>query len=175
MPPILENREKDQEVDDAKALPSELDSSSSVARTKAHVQHNRWDNQWRRFRTGISAHPRLLQLAILLMLMGSTSAVLLYFLFRGAWPNHPDNVAILGSILKMELGREDSRAIHEDNAQRVVTRTFSTLERYVEADGWTWMNRFGSTTTYGQQDQRLIASCSPYSPLYVICDLSEIP
>jgi hypothetical protein len=37
------------------------------------------------------------------------------------------------------------------------------------------MNRFGSTITYGQQDQRLIASCSPYSPLYVICDLSEIP
>jgi hypothetical protein len=167
MPPILENREKKQAVDDAKALPSDIEASPSLARTKIIA--------WQRFRTGVAAHPRLLQVAILLLLMGSTSAMLLYFLFRGAWPNHPDNVAILGSILKMELGREDSRAIHEDNAQRVVTRTFSTLERYVEADGWTWMNRFGSTITYGQQDQRLIASCSPYSPLYVICDLSEIP
>jgi hypothetical protein len=173
MPPILKNREenrkenqeKNQDVDDTQALPSELKPSLA----------GRKNISWQRFRRGVAAHPRLLQLAVLLLLMGSTSAVLLYFLFRGAWPNHPDNAAILGSILKMELSREDSRAIHDDNTQRVVTRTFSTLERYVEADGWTWMNRFGSTITYGQQDQRLIASCSPYSPLYVICDLSEIP
>lgn len=128
----------------------------------------------RKVRNGIARHPRLVQAAILLSLVGGTGLVLIYFLFRGAWLEHEDNSAILNSILKMEMEREDSRTINGDE-QRLVTRTFSSLEPRVEADGWTWINRFGSTITYGKQDQRLIASCSPYSPLYIICDLSEIP
>ncbi len=128
----------------------------------------------RKIRNGITHHPRLVQVAIFLTLISGTGLVMLYFLFRGAWPKHEDNTAILNSILKMELNRENIQTIDGDN-QRVITRTFSSLEPAVEADGWTWINRFGSTITYGKQDRRLIASCSPYSPLYIICDLSEIP
>jgi hypothetical protein len=177
--PTLENQEIAQEAE-ANQLPVgpdssvnssvdlSVDSSASTQVTKPRL--------WRKLRRGVSNHPRLLvQLAVLLMLLGGTSTMLLHSLFKGAWSQHQDNVAILGSILKMELGHENSRAIPDDNTQRVVTRSFSTLESHVEADGWKWLNRFGSTITYGKRDQRLIASCSPYSPLYVICDLSEIP
>ena len=105
--------------------------------------------------------------------MGGTSLVLLYLLFRGAWSDRDDNVAVLSNILKMELSREDARVLNE-SPERVITHTFKTLEPHVEADGWTWVNRFGNTITYGKQNQRMIAACRPYSPLYMICDLGEI-
>ncbi len=168
--PTLENREtENRETENREAAANQPSAEPAIAATVAKP------SRWRKLRTGISKHPRLIQLAVLLLLLGGTSAVSLYCLFKGAWPKHQDNVAILGSILKMELSRENSRAIDDNNTQRVVTRSFASLEEYVEADGWKWLNRFGSTMTYGKQEQRLIASCSPYSPLYVICDLSEIP
>lgn len=122
----------------------------------------------------ITRHPRITTTALLLILASGTGIVLLCLLFKGAWSGHRDNVAVLQTILKMELEREDTLAINDD-AQQVVTRTYLTLEPHVAQDDWTWINRFGSTITYGKQDQRLIASCSAYSPLYLICDLSEIP
>ncbi len=118
-------------------------------------------------------HSTLTQVVIFMAIASGTSLVLLYLLFKGAWSDHKDNFAILNTIFKMETSRESSLMIG-DNDQRVVTRTFSTLEPHLETDGWTWINRFGSTITYGKQDQRLIASCSPYSPLYIVCDFSEI-
>lgn len=131
-------------------------------------------SSWRKSRKTLIHHPQLVQLALFLTLMSGASAVLLCLLFKGAWVSHQDNFAILSSITKMELSREDARAVNGDS-ERLVTRTFATLEPSLKADGWSWINRFGSTMTYGKQDQRLIASCSPYSPLYIICDLSEIP
>jgi hypothetical protein len=167
-PDKIENLEKPP-VASPDGLSAELDVSPSAVIKPKNLSFGH------KLRNRILAQPRLIQLAIALMLLGGTSALLLYILFRGAWPQHQDNKVILSSILKMELGRDSSRVIDENDAQRVVTRSFSTLESYLAADGWTWINRFGSTITYGKQNQRLIASCSPYSPLYTICDLSEIP
>ena len=74
----------------------------------------------------------------------------------------------------MEVGRESTHPIDND-PQKVVTRSFTSLEPHVAEDDWEWRNRFGSTITYQKQDRWLIASCSPYSPLYLVCDLSEVP
>ena len=128
----------------------------------------------RRLGRAIAHYPNLAQMLIFMMAIGGTSLVLLGLLFRDAWSDRHNNTAIISAILKMELAREDFRVI-ESSPERVVTHTFATLEPHVEADGWTWINRFGNTITYGKQDQRMIASCSPYSPLYVVCDLGEIP
>ncbi len=127
-------------------------------------------------RTGrsIARHPRIIQSVILLLLFSGTGIFLLYSLFKGAWSPHQDNVGVLRTILRMELSQESARAIEED-PQQIVTRSYQSLEPHVANDGWVWINRFGSTITYGKQDQRLIASCSAYSPLYLICSLSEIP
>ncbi len=177
--PTLSNRETETQETETQEITQEAEAHQPSAEPNPspalHPPTPAKHSHWRKLRMGVASHPRLIQLTVLLILLSATSTVLLYDLFKGAWPQHQDNADILGSILKMELGRESSRAIHEDNAQRVVTRSFSTLESYVEADGWKWLNRVGSTMTYGKQEQRLIASCSPYSPLYVICDLSEIP
>ncbi|MGC1307051.1 MAG: hypothetical protein WA885_07460 [Phormidesmis sp.] len=129
---------------------------------------------WRRTCRIVAAHPRLISTLLLITAASGTSVFLLYQLFKGAWPNYQDNAVILETIAKMELRRESARAIKAD-PERVVTRTYLTLEPYLEPDGWTWIDRFGSTSTYSRQDQRLIASCSPYSPLYLVCHLSEIP
>ena len=108
------------------------------------------------------------------MLFSGTSLFLLYSLFKGAWSPHQDNVAVLKTILKMELERENSRLLDLE-PHKVVTRSYQSLDPHVASDGWVWINRFGSTITYGKQEQRLIASCSAYSPLYLVCSLSEIP
>lgn len=131
-------------------------------------------SRWRRICTQVKRHPKLVTTACLLSLLGATGVFLLYLLFKGAWSQDKNNVAILHTILKMELAREDTLAI-EDDPQQVVTRTYLTLEPHVGTDGWQWINRFGGTTTYGKQNQRLIASCAPYSPVYLVCNLSEIP
>ncbi len=160
----------------ARETNTELSVAEATADTAKTITQ---PGQWRRFRNTVARHPKLTQLALLLTLAGGTSIVLLTLLFRGAWSGHQDNLAILSTILKMELSRADSLPLNtsplKENEQRLVTRTFSTLEPHLETDGWAWINRFGSTMTYGKQDQRLIVSCSPYSPLYIICDLSEIP
>lgn len=131
-------------------------------------------SRWRSVRAQVARRARLLQIAGLLLTLGGTSIFLLCLLFRDAWSEHQDNFGILQTILKMELGRDDALAI-ENDSQQVVTRAYANLEPYLETDGWIWINRFGSTMTYGREEQRLIASCSPYSPLYLICNLSEIP
>lgn len=136
-------------------------------------QPSRPTSGWRKLGSAIKRHPNVSQTLLFLMLIGGTSAVLLTLLFRDAWSDRYNNVAVLSTILKMELNREDARIL-EGSPDRVVTHTFRTLEPHVEADGWEWMNRFGNTITYGRQDQRMIASCSAYSPLYMICDLGEI-
>lgn len=130
--------------------------------------------QLRSVGSAVASHPRLVSLLALLLVAGGTGICLLYLLFRGALSQHQNNAVILQTIWKMEIERKDAIAL-KNNPDRIVTRTFLTLEPHVEADGWTWINRFGSTITYGRQEQRMIASCSPYSPLYLICDLSEIP
>jgi len=122
----------------------------------------------------IAHHPNISQTLLFLTATGGATLVLLCLLFKGAWSDRHNNPAIISAILKMELAREDVRVI-ESAPERVVTHSFDTLEPHVEADGWEWINRFGNTITYGKQDQRMIASCSPYSPLYMICDLGEIP
>lgn len=127
----------------------------------------------RRIRNFVGRHPVLTQTLAFSAITGGTSLVLLCILFKGAWSDHKNNLAILNAIFKMETSRQSTLMVNDDS-QKVVTRTFSTLEPHLEDDGWTWINRFGSTITYGKQDQRLIASCSPYSPLYIVCDLSEI-
>ncbi len=129
----------------------------------------------RRMGSAIARHPRLIQSVVLLILLAGTSSFLLYSLFRGAWSPEKDNKAILQTIFAMETERKDALPIDQNSPQQIVTRSYADLEPYVEADGWTWINRFGSTITYGRQDQRLIASCSAYSPLYLVCNLSEIP
>ncbi len=132
-------------------------------------------NRLRRIGSAIARHPRLIQFVVLLILLTGTSSFLLYNLFSGAWSPEKDNKAILQTIFAMEAERKDALPIDGDSPQQIVTRSYADLEPYVEADGWTWINRFGSTITYGRQDQRLIASCSAYSPLYLVCNLSEIP
>jgi len=133
----------------------------------------------RQIGSAIARHPRIVQLAILLVVLTGTSSYLLYSLFRGAWSPEKDNIAILKTIVTMELEREDAVPLadseSESGSNLVVTRSYVDLEPYLETDGWIWINRFGSTTTYGRQEERLIASCSTYSPLYLICNLSEIP
>jgi len=128
----------------------------------------------RRVGGAIARHPRITQTAVLLLLATGTGCFLLYSLFKGAWSPHQDNIGILTTIFKMELNREDTRVL-EDDSRQVITRSYQSLEPYVAEDEWVWVNRFGSTITYGRQDQRLIASCSAYSPLYMVCSLSEIP
>ena len=113
--------------------------------------------------SAIARHPQLTKTFIFLAFTGGTGFFLLYSLFKGAWTPERDNLIILNTILKMELNRESTRAIN-DNPQQLVTRSYESLEPHVEADDWRWVNRFGGTITYGKQDQRLIASCSPYSP-----------
>ncbi|MEL6814232.1 MAG: hypothetical protein AAFP03_05375 [Cyanobacteria bacterium J06598_3] len=131
-------------------------------------------SRWKKVGRAIARHPRITTTALLFTLASGTGVVLLCLLFKGAWSGHRDNVSILRTIWEMEVAREDTLAIN-DNTQQVVTRTYLTLEAQVAQDDWTWINRFGSTITYGKQNQRLIASCSAYSPLYLVCDLSEIP
>ncbi len=131
-------------------------------------------SRWTKARRRIARHPRLVTTVVLLSLASGTGLFLLYLLFRGAWSSHQDNLAILHTIFKMEIAQEDTLEI-DQNPQQVVTRTYLTLEPHVGHDGWMWVNRFGSTITYGKYEQRLIASCSSYSPLYLVCDLSEIP
>ncbi len=134
--------------------------------------------QCRRVGAGIVRHPVLIQIALLLILAGGASCFLLYSLFKGAWSPEKDNLSILKTIFKMEVSRKSTLAIEQD-PQQVVTRSYQSLEPYVATEDWIWINRFGSTSTYGKQDgnrdQRLIASCSAYSPLYLVCSLSEIP
>lgn len=134
----------------------------------------RQPSRLRRIGKAIVRHPKLVQFFTLLLLAGGTGIFLLYLLFRGAWSTHEDNITLLRAIWLMETGRESTRII-DDSPQRVITRSYETLDPYVEADGWTWVNRFGGTITYGKQEKRLIASCGAYSPLYLICSLSEIP
>ncbi|MEL7143131.1 MAG: hypothetical protein AAGL08_13030 [Cyanobacteria bacterium J06573_11] len=122
----------------------------------------------------VARHPRWVQAFLLLALTSGTGCFLLYSLFKGAWTPERDNLTILQTIFKMELERDSTRRIDGD-PQQVVTRSYQSLEPYLEEDGWVWVNRFGSTITYGNQNKRLIASCSPYSPLYMVCSLSEIP
>lgn len=131
-------------------------------------------NHWQRRCVALTHHPWLITTAGFLALISGTSLFLLFLLFRGAWSQHQNNVAILQTILKMELTRKDTWTLGDDS-QQVVTRTYLTLEPHFSQSGWVWINRFGSTITYGNQDRRMIVSCSPYSPLYLICDLSEIP
>ena len=129
---------------------------------------------WRRLRMTVARHPRLVQFGFLSAIATGTACFLLYSLFKDAWSPDQNNLAILQTIFKMELNRDSAQPI-EGDPQRVVTRSFTSLEPYVAQEDWQWRNRFGSTTTYQKQDRWLIASCSPYSPLYLICDLSEIP
>jgi hypothetical protein len=131
-------------------------------------------SRWYRFRAGVARRPWLLQVPLLLLVISGTGLFLMHSLFKGAWSQHRDNFAILRTIFVMELSRDDALALKGDS-QQVITRAYGSLEPYLATDGWVWINRFGSTITYGREDQRLIASCSPYSPLYLICDLSEIP
>ena len=158
----LEKRELEKR-DDAKQ-PATAELKSTVSKP----------NRWRRMRMTAARHPRLVQFGILSAIATATLCFLLYSLFKGAWSANQDNFAILQTIFKMELGRNSTLAI-DDNPQRVVTRSFTSLEPYVAEDDWEWRNRFGSTITYAKQDRWLIASCSPYSPLYLVCDLSEVP
>ena len=129
---------------------------------------------WRRLRMTAARHPRLVQFGVLSAIATGTAFFLLYSLFKGAWSTNQDNFAILQTIFKMEIGRDSTLAI-DDNPQRVITRSFTSLEPHVAQNDWEWSNRFGSTITYQKQDRWLIASCSPYSPLYLVCDLSEVP
>lgn len=154
---------------------TQTSSRETVSKANTSKGSNPKVSRWKKIGKAIAHHPRITTTALLLALASGTGIVLLCLLFKGAWSSHQDNVAILNTILKMELGREDTLAIDEADTQQVITRTYLTLEPYVAQDDWTWINRFGSTITYGKQDQRLIASCSAYSPLYLICDLSEIP
>ncbi len=131
-------------------------------------------NRWRRITARIAHHPKILTGLALLAIASSTSAFLGYQLFKEALANHRDNIAILRTLLEMELAQASALPI-ENDPQQLITRTYSTLEPYLEADGWQWVNRFGSTSTYVKPNQQLIVSCSPYSPLYLICDTSEIP
>lgn len=129
---------------------------------------------WRKLGRAIKRYPNISQTLIFALLISGTSVALLSLLFKDAWSDRHDNTEVIATILKMELNREDVRVLN-DSPERVVTHTFETLEPHVESDGWTWVNRFGNTITYGKQDQRMIASCAPYSPLYMVCDLGEIP
>ena len=153
---------------------AETAHDTATGRLKASKQKKTKPSRLRKVGRVIAHHPRITQLVLLLAFISGTSVFLLYSLFKGAWSPEQDNLKILSTILEMEVSRESTIAIEGDNNQ-VLTRSFQSLEPYVEEDGWTWVNRFGSTITYRKQEQTLIASCSPYSPLYMICSLSEIP
>jgi len=128
----------------------------------------------RRMGSAIARHPKLTQFFILLTLTSGTTLFLLYLLFRGAWSTHQENLPVLRAIWLMETKRESTWAMDEET-QRVVTRSYETLEKHVQKDDWTWVNRFGATITYSKQDKRMIASCRAYSPLYLTCNLSKLP
>ncbi len=131
-------------------------------------------NRSNRVGATMARHSTLIQIALSLVLVSGTGCFLLYLLFRGAWSPDKDNVSILRTIFKMEVSRKNTLTL-EGDPQQVVTRSYQSLEPYVAAENWIWINRFGDTVTYGKQDQRLIASCSAYSPLYLVCNLGEIP
>ncbi|MGB3765886.1 MAG: hypothetical protein WA947_04965 [Phormidesmis sp.] len=166
------------EKTDAATQPSAVRPASSqieaaIAADKP-VSIVRRPSTWRRLRMSAARHPRIVQLGVLSAIATGTAFFLLYSLFKGAWSENQDNFAILHTIFKMEIGRDSALAI-DNNPQRVTTRSFTSIEPYVAKDNWEWRNRFGSTITYQKQDRWLIASCSPYSPLYLVCDLSEVP
>ncbi|MEO0771310.1 MAG: hypothetical protein AAFY72_18140 [Cyanobacteria bacterium J06649_4] len=146
-------------------------TSPAIASTEVHPKK---PSRLRRAGKAIARHPKLTQFFILLTLASGTTLFLLYLLFRGAWSTHQENLPVLRAIWLMETKRESTWAMNE-SPQRVVTRSYDTLEEYVEKDDWTWVNRFGATITYSKQDKRMIASCRPYSPLYLTCNLSELP
>ncbi|MEM8505009.1 MAG: hypothetical protein AAF716_17875 [Cyanobacteria bacterium P01_D01_bin.1] len=123
----------------------------------------------------IARYPNFIQLVLTLVLLTGTSSFLLYRLFRDAWSPDKDNQAILETIATMEFERKNVLPIENSSSEQVVTRSYVDLDPYLAAQGWMWINRFGSTITYGRNDERLIASCSTYSPLYLVCNLSEIP
>ena len=163
---------------DAASQPTTNPASTQLSATKPAanepVSTVSKPSNWRRLRMTAARHPRLIQFGVLSAIATSTACFLLYSLFKGAWSANQDNFAILHTIFKMEIGRDSTLAI-EGNPQRVITRSFTSLEPHVAQNDWEWSNRFGSTTTYQKQDRWLIASCSPYSPLYLVCDLSEVP
>ena len=164
-------KRKDTKLKDTKLKDAKRKDTEPIGPTAAASQKT---SGWRKLGNAIKRYPNVSQLLLFFALIGGTSLILLTMLFKDAWSDRYNNIAILRAILTMELSREETRVI-EDSPERVVTHTFKTLEPHVEADGWVWINRFGNTITYGKQDQRMIASCSPYSPLYMICDLGEIP
>ena len=122
----------------------------------------------------IRRHPRFSQTLLVLMIVGGTGLFLLHSLFREAWSSERDHLSVMRTIFDLETAREDALPI-DDDLQQVITRSYQDLEPYVAEEGWVWENRFGSTITYAKQDKHLIASCGPYSALYMICNLSEVP
>ncbi len=157
----LEDNNGPKAIDDAA-----LASSSAVVHRPSRL---------RRIGSAIARHPNLAHLILTLALLAGGSSFFLYGLFKQDWSPEKDNQAILKAIVKLEFGRKNVLPIANDDSERVVTRSYADLDPYVEIDGWAWINRFGSTLTYGRADERLIASCSTYSPLYLVCNLSEVP
>ena len=181
MPLLQSHRNKAKGTDQALTkLEKGLKTQTKVSATKVTVDQiavkpeKLKSSRLRKIGRIIVRHPRITQSILLLVLISGTGLFLLYSLFKGAWSLEQDNLKILNTILKMEMSRESAITI-EGNNNQVLTRSFQSLEPYLEDDGWTWVNRFGSTITYNKQEQILIASCSSYSPLYMICSLSEIP
>lgn len=129
----------------------------------------------RRIGSTITRYPSLIQIVLTIVLLTGTSSFLLYRLFRDAWSPDKNNQAILEAIATMEFERKNVLPIENSSSEQVVTRSYIDLDPYLKVEGWMWINRFGSTITYGRNDERLIASCSTYSPLYLVCNLSKIP
>ena len=166
------------------ALLKERDSVTVAPSVAPSAESRPKPGRLRQVGRAIARHPKITQVVVLLLLVSGTGIFLLYLLFRDAWSPEQDNIGVLRTIWRMELARKSTLAIEEaaqaenfpaQMPQQVVTRSYQTLETEVDSDGWVWINRFGSTITYGKQEQRMIASCSPYSALYLVCTLSEIP
>lgn len=160
----------------AKQPSAKRSASREASNTASHKQPENLPLQrLRQLRRWLGQHPKIVQLACLITLTSGTTFVLLALLFKGAWTTYPDNnLAVLRSIFLMETSRDTARTIANDDSQ-VVTRSFNSLDPYLSADDWSWVNRFGNTVTYTREDEHLIASCRSYSPVYMVCNLSEIP
>jgi hypothetical protein len=90
--------------------------------------------------------------------------------FGAALDQESDSLAILGTILRLELSRADVLAI-EGNKQRLLVRNNTALQHHLEAQGWTWTDQMGALSTYHQTSQVMYANCAMYSRFYMICNL----
>lgn len=101
-------------------------------------------------------------------------ASLFFLQFGTALRQEKDTPDILKAAFEIELNSTDVTTINS-NPKRLLVRSFDALKIYLEQQGWTWADQFGSAVIYHKGNLRLDADCGMYSRNYMICDLGKIP